>query len=121
VRAGQFPVVVGTTVITGASALGVEDMCSEYKLSVTGTVHSTSTKGIPNGTVPGERIHIGVGTAAIIPVGDIAITGILKTTFAAATSLANLTDTTMSISLEWDGAAWCPFEFTAGSGTATFS
>jgi hypothetical protein len=40
---------------------------------------------------------------------------------AAATSLANLTDTTMSLSVEWNGAAWQAIEFTAGSGTATLS
>ncbi len=115
VKAGTQLLTIGTTVATGMG------MCESYKLSVTGTVHSTSTKGIPDGRVPGERIHVCVGTAAILPIGDIAITGLLKTTLAAATSLANLTDTTMSLWAEWNGAGWIPCEFTAGSGTATFS
>lgn len=114
-RAGAQAVTVGTTVLTGF------DMCKTYKLSVTGTVHSTSSKGIPAGTVPGERIHVVCTTAASSPVGDIAITAATKTTAAAATSLANLTDTTMSLECEWDGAAWQAIEFTAGTGTATLS
>lgn len=115
VPAGQLAVVVGTTVLTGFV------MNASMKLSVTGTVHSTSTKGIPNGRISGQRLHIGTGTAASSPVGDIAVTAITRTAMAAATSLANLTDTTMSLELEWNGAAWQATEFTAGSGTATLS
>ncbi|HXJ49735.1 MAG TPA: hypothetical protein VNF91_11250, partial [Candidatus Acidoferrum sp.] len=91
VSAGTKLVTVGTTVLTGVV------MNAALKLSVTGTVHSTLALGVPSGRTPGQRLHISVGTAAILPVGDIAITALTRTAMAAATSLANLTDTTMSL------------------------
>ncbi len=106
-RAGRQAVVVGTTVLTGY------DMAAAYDLSVDGTVHSTTTKGIPNGTVPGEKIHIDVLTAANTATGDIAITA--KTTVGVAatnwgstgTSLGSAgTATTAAFCGYWDGSAW---------------
>jgi hypothetical protein len=99
-RAGSQAVVVGTTVLTGY------DMASTYALSVTGTVSSTTTKGLPNGTVPGERMKITTPTAASSPVGDIAVTAVTIATNAAATSLAGINATTAQAGFTWNGAAW---------------
>lgn len=92
-------VVVGTTVLTGLN------MWKRYLLSVTGTVASTTTKGIPNGSAIGERIQVGVSTAATIPSGTISLTGI-TTLGAAATTLGTVGLTSNYAVLEWDGAAW---------------
>jgi hypothetical protein len=67
-RAGSQTVVVGTDVLTGY------DMAATYNLSVTGTVTSDGTKGIPDGLVEGEEIDVQVTTAATCPVGVINIT-----------------------------------------------
>ncbi len=106
-RSGRQAVVVGTTVLTGY------DMCTAYDLSVTGTVHSTSTKGIPNGQIAGERIHIDVLTAAITATGDIDITakstvGVACTNWGSTgTSLGSAgTATTAVFTGYWDGSAW---------------
>ncbi len=119
-RAGRQAAVVGTKVLQGAADHAGYCLAAAYDLSVTATVHSTGTKGIPNGQVPGERIHIDCTTAASSPIGDIAITA---TTLAgaSATSLANLTDTTVSLDLLWTGLTWQATQFTAGTGTATLS
>jgi len=113
--AGRTTVVVGTTTTTGMV------MNRAWDLSVTGTVHGTLTHALPNGRFPGQQLHIDVTTAAILPVGDLA--GAYKTAAgAAATSYANITDTTTTLDLFWDGgAAWQAVVFTAGSGTATLS
>lgn len=99
-RAGQQAVVVGTTVLTGL------DMAAEYALSVTGTVSSTTTKGIPNGGVAGEIIHIMVPTAASTPSGTISITSTTIATGVAATSLSGINATTVQAGFLWDGASW---------------
>ena len=96
VRAGILSVVVGTTVLT------TNVLTQIYALSVTGTVSSTTTKGIPNGQVPGEVIHVATPTAASIPVGNISITGTTIATGAAATSLAGINATTSQASFIWD-------------------
>jgi hypothetical protein len=88
-------------------------MALAYDLAVSGTVHSTGTKGIPDGTVAGERIHIDVLTAANTATGDIDITA--KTTVGVAatnwgstgTSIGSAgTATTAVLEAVWDGAAW---------------
>ncbi len=106
-RAGRQAVVVGTTDLAGY------DMCAAYDLSVTGTVHSTTTKGIPNGQVGGEEIHIDVLTAASTATGDIAITaktpvGVAATNWGSTgTSLGSAgTATTANLNAYWDGTAW---------------
>ena len=112
-RSGRQAVVVGTTVLRGATAYSGYDLAAAYDLSVTGTVHSTGTKGIPDGTLAGERIHIDVLTAAITATGDIDITA--KTTVGVAatnwgstgTSLGSAgTNTTAVLEGVWDGSAW---------------
>ncbi len=118
VRAGRQAVVLGTTVLTGYVMFAVAD------LSVTGTVHSTTTKGFPAGQIPGETFYADVTTAASSALGDIAITA--KTTVGvAATSWANIGNTSTTkdscASFRWDGAAWQALSFTAGAGTATLS
>ncbi len=99
-RAGRQAVVVGTTVLTGLT------LCSVYDLSVTATVSSTTTKGIPDGTVPGERIHLCTPTAASSPVGDIAITAHTVATGVAATSFAGINATTCEATFTWTGLSW---------------
>lgn len=92
-------VVVGTTVLTG------KNLWQLYALSVTGTVVSDSTKGIPNGSAPGERIVIGCSTAASIPVGSITITArsIVAGAVADLQAIGATTDTAVC---EWDGQKW---------------
>lgn len=118
VRAGRQAVVLGTTVLTGFTMFAAAD------LSVTGTVHSTTTKGLPAGQIPGEMFYADVTTAASSALGDIAITA--KTTVGvAATSWANIGNTSTTkdscAQFMWDGAAWQALSFTAGAGTATLS
>lgn len=99
-RAGQLAVVVGTTVLTGY------DLAATYELSVTGTVASTTTKGIPNGNTAGEIIHISTPTAASTPSGSIAITATTIATGVAATSIGGINATTCQADFRWDGATW---------------
>ena len=96
---GANGVVVGTTVLTG------KNMWAHYSLSVTGTVASTTTKGIPDGSAVGEIIQVGVATAASIPSGTISITG-LSTLGAAATTLGTVAATTNHATLRWNGTGW---------------
>lgn len=99
-RQGDQTVVVGTTVLTGF------DMCARYNLSVTGTVSSTGTKGIPAGLVPGEQIDVQVTTAATCPSGSIEITAATIDN-AAATAIGAIDGTTSHYTrMVWDGAAW---------------
>lgn len=95
-RAGVQAVVVGTTVLTGLC------MAANYALSVTGTVSSTTTKGLPNGNAVGEQIVISVPTAASTPVGSISFSGL--TLFGvAATSISAISATTTTQILTWTG------------------
>jgi len=92
-------VVVGTTVLTGLN------LWATYFLSVTGTVSSTTTKGVPNGSAIGEQILVGCSTAASTPSGTISITGVTNAG-GAATTLGTCTATTHFATLRWNGAAW---------------
>jgi hypothetical protein len=96
---GANGVVVGTTVLTG------KNMWAHYSLSVTGTVSSTTTKGIPDGSAVGELIQVGCATAASTPSGTISLTG-LSTLGAAATTLGTFNATTCYAALRWNGSAW---------------
>lgn len=98
-------VVVGTTVLTGYN------LWLTYGLSVTGTVSSTSTMALPNGSAVGERCQIINTTAASSPIGSIG--GTFKGGLAAAYTLigtigvvASTTVTGDMALLEWDGTAW---------------
>lgn len=98
-RAGTQVAVIGTTVLTGF------DMALLYDCQVTGTVSSTTTKSIPDGTVPGETMYTGCSVAASTPVGNINFTGssldgVAKTDLQA---IGALTDT---VTLCWTGAKW---------------
>lgn len=101
VRAGGAAndVVVGTTVLTGVNMKAV------YYCSVTGTVSSTTTKGIPNGSSVGEICQVAVSTAASTPSGTISIAG-LTNAGAAATTLGTMAATTNYATLYWTGSAW---------------
>jgi hypothetical protein len=96
---GANGVVVGTTVLTG------KNMWAHYSLSVTGTVASTTTKGIPDGSAVGEMIQVGCATAASTPSGTIALTA-LTTLGAAGTTLGTFNGTTCYATLRWNGTAW---------------
>lgn len=98
-RAGIQVAVIGTTVLTGY------DMAALYDAQVTATVVSATTKGIPNGTLPGERCVVGCSVAASTPIGSIAFTGI-STASAALVDLQAIGATTDTVTLEWTGAAW---------------
>lgn len=99
-RVGQKTVVVGTTDLAG-----IADM-SHINLSVTGTVQSTGTKGIPAGAAVGELLLIGCSTAALTPHGDIFGTAIISTLGVAGNTLDDFTATTDNLLLMWTGSAW---------------
>lgn len=104
-RSGKQASVVGTTVLTGLNLAQI------YSLSVTGTVVSDSTKGLPNGSAVGERCNIVCDTAALSPIGSIAGTyknmlGAAATDIQAIGVVASATAVGDMVTLEWDGAAW---------------
>jgi hypothetical protein len=98
-------VVVGTTELAGKS------MWQVYALSIDGTKSSTTTKGLPNGSVIGERCQIINTTATNTPIGS--IDGTFKGGLAAAYThlgaigvVASATVTGDMALLEWDGSSW---------------
>lgn len=98
-------VVVGTTVLTGLN------LWIRYCLSVTGTVSSTGTQALPNGSAVGERCIITNSTAASTPVGS--IDGVFKgminenyTHLGAIGVVASATVVGDCAVLEWTGSAW---------------
>lgn len=92
-------VVVGTTVLTG------KNLWQLYALSVTGTVVSATTKGIPAGNAAGERIVIGCSTAASTPIGSITITG--RSIIGGAVADLQAIGATSDVAVcEWDGQKW---------------
>lgn len=97
-RQGERQVVVQTTVLTGFNL-------EHFNLSVTGTVSSTGTKAIPDGSAPGEILLVGVSVAGGIPSGTIALTG-LTTLGAAGTTLGTVAGTANYASLMWNGTGW---------------
>jgi hypothetical protein len=98
-RAGVKIAVVGTTVLTGFN------LCHNLSLSVTGTVASTGTQGVPNGTFPGDTLLVTQSTAASIPVGSITGT-FLSLANANATDLQAWGATTDTCQLFWNGLRW---------------
>lgn len=97
-RVGSLTVVVGTDVLTGY------DMVATYNLSITGTVNSTTTKGIPDAQLDGEFIAIRCTTAASTPAGS--ISGTFLTLGGAAATAAAVNATTDYELLRWNGSAW---------------
>lgn len=98
-------VVVGTTVLTGFN------LWLRYCLSVTATVSSTGTQGIPNGSAVGERILVTNSTAASTPVGSItgAFVGLINETYTTLGTIGVAATTTVTgdmALLEWTGSAW---------------
>lgn len=98
-RAGVQIAVVGTTALTGRV------LATNYSLSVTGTVSSTTVNSLPNGIIPGEIIVVSQSTAASTPIGNINFTG-LTLANVAATDLQAWGATTDTVTLQWNGAAW---------------
>lgn len=99
VRAGTQVAVIGTTVLTSF------DMALLYDAQVTGTVVSDTTKSLPDGTLPGERVYVGCSVAAATPIGQLNGT-FLTLGSAAATQLQAIGATTDTVSLEWTGTKW---------------
>lgn len=107
VRAGGAvdAVVVGTTVLTGLN------LWAKYCLSVTGTVSSTSTKALPNGSAVGERCIVTCSTAALSPIGSIdgVYTGMINEAYTHLGAIGVVASATVvgdCAVLEWTGAAW---------------
>lgn len=105
---GANGVVIGTTVLTGLS------LYANYPCSVTGTVSSTTTRALPNGSAVGEICNVSCTTAASIPSGTLGGTYVDKGG-AARTGLV-LDATTDWNTFMWTGSAWQDI-----GGTATFS
>lgn len=99
VRAGVLPVVVGTTVLTGLN------LAHNYALSVTGTVSSTGTRALPNGSAVGEICLLSNPTAASTPVGNINWVG-LSLIGVASTDIQAIGATTDTVLCQWTGSAW---------------
>jgi hypothetical protein len=98
-------VVVGTTVLTGLN------LWIRYCLSVTGTVSSTGTKALPNGSAVGERIIVTNSTAALTPIGSIdgTFTGMIAEAYThlGAVGVAATASVVGDCAvLEWTGSAW---------------
>jgi hypothetical protein len=110
-RAGNSAVngvVVGTTVLTGLN------LWAAYFLSVTGTVSSTTTKALPDGSAVGEMIALYCTTAAAIPSGTLG--GNYQDNVATAKTGFIADATTDTGVFVWTGSAWQCL-----STTATFS
>lgn len=104
-RAGVLAVTVGTTVLTGFN------LNLQYGLSVTSTVSSTTTKGLPNGSSAGERVSLTNTVAASTPIGDISGTftnmlGVAATSIGAIGVVASASVVGDTAVLEWDGSSW---------------
>lgn len=99
-RVGSKTLVIGTTDTT--------DICNMERLilcSVTGTVASLTTKGIPNGSAVGERITVTCSVAGSTPHGDIAGT-FLDHLGVAKTALDDFTVVAEYGTFVWTGSAW---------------
>ncbi len=99
VRAGTQVAVIGTTVLTGFT------LCKLLDCQVTATVSSTTTKSVPNGQWPGDRLYLGCSVAASTPIGNINFTG-STLAGAAVTDLQAIGATTDTVTLEWTGTKW---------------
>jgi hypothetical protein len=99
-RVGSKTLVIGTTVTTG-----ICDMEAQILTSTTGTVASTTTKALPNGSAIGERIDICEITAATTPHGDLGGT-FVDHAGAAKTALDDFTAAKDGGSFVWNGTAW---------------
>lgn len=100
VRTGTKTLVIGTTDTTGICNMSRLILCS-----VTGTVASLTTKGIPNGSAAGERITVTCSVAASTPHGDIAGT-FLDHLGVAKTALDDFTVVAEYGIFVWNGSAW---------------
>jgi hypothetical protein len=100
-RVGRKALVIGTTVTTGICNM------SHVDVSVTGTVASTSTMALPNGSAVGEIVSITCSTASTTPHGDLGGT-YAKKDGTAGTLLDDFTLVTDNALLEWNGSAWKP-------------
>lgn len=101
VRAGG----TANNVVVGTTVLSQNPLWATFYASVTGTVASTTTKGIPNGSMSGDLISVQCSTAATIPSGTISLTA-LTLVGAASTTLGTFGATTNLMVLRWNGIAW---------------
>lgn len=98
-------VVVGTTVLTALN------LWIRYCCSVTGTVSSTSTKALPNGSAVGERCIVTCSTAASTPIGSLdgVYTGMIAEAYTHLGAIGVVASATVvgdCAVLEWTGSAW---------------
>lgn len=100
-------VVIGTTVLTGLSLLAV------YLCSVTGTVSSTTTKALPDGSAVGEMITVQCTTAATIPSGTLG--GNFVDLTAATRTGYVMTAVTATALFMWNGTQWQAMVNTTGT------
>lgn len=98
-------IVGGTTVLTGHS------MVNNYVMAVDGTDAGTGEGGLPNGSVPGERVTITCSQADNIPAGS--LTGLYTNLLGTAATICGAIGVVASASvvgdiavLEWNGASW---------------
>lgn len=102
-RAGHQTLVIGTTLTAGL------DMALTYDLSVTGAVVSSTTKALPDGTVPGEVCHIDVTTASGSAAGQLFFSGesAVGVGVGSAVNIGNgATDKSFVLAMVWDGSKW---------------
>ncbi len=109
-RAGALAVTVGTTVLTGYSLHNV------YQLSVTNTVSSDTTKGLPNGSCIGERCILINTAVSGSPIGNvdgtyIGMNGTAYTHMGTIGVAASTTVTGDFAEVRWNGAAWQVMNF----------
>lgn len=98
-------VVIGTTVLTGLN------LWIRYCCSVTGTVSSTSTMALPNGSAVGERCIVTNSTVSGTPIGNLdgVYTGMIGTAYTHLGTIGVVASATVvgdCAVLEWTGAAW---------------
>lgn len=103
IRNGHQILVIGTTLTAGL------DMALTYDLSVTGTVVSTTTKALPNGSVAGEVAHVDVTTSAASASGTLGFAGLSRLGVAVTNAAVignGATDKSFVMDLVWDGTSW---------------
>lgn len=109
-RAGALAVTVGTTDLAGYSLHNV------YKLAVDGTKSSATTKGLPDGSVIGERCILINTSATNTPIGSVdgTYTGMDGSAYTHMGTIGVAASTTVTgdfAEVRWNGAAWQVMNF----------
>ncbi len=109
-RAGAKAVVVGTTELAGHSLHNV------YQLSVTNTVSSATTMGLPNGAVVGERCILINTAVSGSPIGNVdgTFAGMNGTAYTHMGTIGVAASSTLTgdfAEVRWNGATWQVMNF----------